>query len=72
MKEFICPHKGCGSKLFIRSSIEQTLVDFTREGAIEGHPFLEHMSTSVSRVDCYECQKRIPLDMARDIIKEVI
>lgn len=72
MKVFICPKKGCGSNQFILATIKQTLVDFSQEGAVEGHPRLEYLSTSTASVFCQKCQKRVPLDMLQEIIKEVV
>ena len=72
MKEFTCPKEGCESHKFVLVTTRQTLVDFSREGAIEGHPFLEHLSTSSGVIFCYECEERIPHDMAQEIAREVI
>ncbi len=72
MKEFICPKKGCGSKQFVLTTTKQTLVDFTQEGAIEGHPHLEHISTSTGTIFCCECQARLPLNMTKEMLKEII
>lgn len=38
MKKFKCEY--CESELFELQHVETTTVDFSREGAIEGHPFL--------------------------------
>lgn len=72
MKVFTCPKKGCGSNQFILADIKNTLIDFSREGAIEGRPHAEDLATSTASVFCMRCNKRVPLDMAIEIIKEVV
>lgn len=71
-KQFTCPQKGCDSKQFVLSAIAQTLVDFSQEGAVEGHPKLERLSTTPSAVFCSICQKRVTLDMAQEMLKEIV
>lgn len=72
MKDFICPKEGCESHKFVLVTVKQTLVDFTREGAIEGHPFLESLSTSSGDVVCYVCEEKVSHDMAQEIKQEAI
>jgi len=72
MKEFTCTKEGCESKQFVIVTTRQTLVDFSREGAVEGHPFLEYLSTSAGGVFCYECETRVPDEMAREIVRESV
>lgn len=72
MKVFTCPEKKCDSNEFVISTIQQTHVDFTREGAVEGHPFITNLSSQGGSVFCYRCQKRIPIDMANEIVAEAI
>lgn len=72
MKEFTCPKDGCDSKQFVLATIKQTLVDFSREGAVEGHPFLEHLSTTSGDIFCYECEEKVPSDMRQEMSKEIV
>lgn len=71
MKEVICPWCN-GTRFYMR--VEQvTLVDFGREGAIEGHPFIEN-STSDKPVEfaCTRCLAVVPHGKASKMRREVI
>ncbi len=72
MKEFVCPAKGCVSKVFILTRINQMLVDFSMEGAIEGHPHLQSMPNTGGSLFCGLCHARVPLDMTKEMIEQII
>ena len=72
MEVITCPEKKCDSNGFVISTIQQTHVDFTREGAVEGHPFITMLSDQGGSVFCYKCQKRIPIELAREIVAATI
>lgn len=72
MKEFMCPEKDCGSKQFVLATTRQTLVDFSQEGAIKGHPSVNYLSTSPGSIFCYKCHERISPDMTQEMLKEIV
>ena len=77
MKKFQCPE--CSCQLFALVSETVVGVDFSREGAIEGHPFISNRHLFVSRTSghfklfvCTGCNKAVPDEQAQEMIKEVI
>ena len=69
MKEFSC---SCGSKKFVLVQTSGTLVDFSQEGAIEGHPRLNTIGTDSYLFKCDSCGVTVPYGQAREMRSEVI
>lgn len=69
MREFNCT---CGSKQFTLVRRTYTEVDFSQEGAIEGHPFIRSAGELFDGFVCYECGAVVPDDQAQEMLKEVI
>lgn len=72
MKEFSCPR--CHCKRFWRHRVVELLVDFGREGAVEGHPFIEgperEYTPPVFR--CAECGYLVEGEEARTMNAEIL
>jgi len=68
-KQFSC---ACGSKLFVLVKSSGTLVDFAREGAIEGHPHLSNIGEKSYLFKCDKCGTRVPDEQAKEMLKEVM
>lgn len=69
MKEFTCV---CGSKKFYMVQTCETLVDFSKEGAIEGHPFLGGTASYFTHIICAECKTPVPKSIEKAMRKEII
>lgn len=69
-KQFGCPQ--CGSKQFVLVRNSGTLVDFSREGAVEGHPFLKNVGEESCLFKCDRCGTTVPDEQAQEMLKEVI
>lgn len=69
MKEWTCI---CGSKLFSLVKQEATIVDYSAEGAIEGHPHISRGSVGMPVFVCVRCHTQVPDMVAEEMIKEVI
>lgn len=69
-KQLKCPQCGCWRLILVRCS--GTLVDFSKEGAIEGHPFLENIGEESYLFKCDGCGTRVPDEQAQEMLKEVI
>ncbi len=52
MKQFKC---DCGCMKFILIQKQETSVDFSREGAIEGHPFISTLGLHFVSIECFSC-----------------
>lgn len=72
IREFSCPL--CGCKRFLMHRHLKLLVDFSREGAVEGHPFLEgpEQQSQPTYFSCAECQAVVPNEMSTEMQKEVL
>ena len=69
MKTWTCV---CGSKMFILTRTESTIVNFNTEGAIEGHPHISKGFSSEADIVCNKCHAKVA-DVVRDkMLKEVI
>jgi len=71
VKEFKCLE--CGCKRFWRRRVVELLVDFGREGAIEGHPMLEgpEKAYTIPNFVCAACGSAVPMTMCKEIETEV-
>ena len=70
LKEFSC---GCGSKEFILFQRKETLVDYGKEGAIEGHPFIASLDLRATSIECYSCGKAVTNNILfQEMLREVI
>lgn len=69
MKVFSCM---CGSKRFVLVRNSGTLVDFGKEGAVEGHPHLENIGEESCLFKCDGCGTRVPDEQAQEMLKEVL
>jgi hypothetical protein len=65
-----CPK--CGSFRFTIVYHNYTVVDFSEEGAIEDHPFIENGGRSFDLIFCDECSEPVGGDLIQQILKEVI
>jgi len=70
MKEFKCE---CGSRKFILTQKQETSVDFSREGAIEGHPFISNLGLHFVSIECLSCgahvtESNVYEEMSREIV----
>lgn len=70
MKRFSCPACGCQRFTLVRRT--HTDVDFSKEGAIEGHPFLSSAGERFDGFLCYECGTPVPAKQANEMLREVI
>lgn len=70
MKQFSCPK--CGSKEFTLVRRQLTAVDFSQEGAIEGHPFLRQSSNQFECFLCADCGEEVPEEQAQEMLIEVV
>lgn len=64
--------KACGHRVFIFTDEIHTLVDYSREGAIEGCPFIEHQGNISVKIRCAACYTVVDHDEAEQMRKEVI
>ena len=69
MKVYRCQ---CGSAQFYLINEEIMLVDWNREGPIEGHPRTTSESRRFSRFRCIECGREIIGEETRDMLRQVI
>lgn len=71
-KQFKCPNCGCQNFTLAQRTLME--VDFSREGAIEGHPFLGTRSRVEGEFDfvCFDCCETVPDEQAKEMLKEVI
>lgn len=69
MKVFSCV---CGSKQFTLVKRTYTVVDFSQEGAVEGHPFIRSSGELFNNFLCYECGAEVPDEQAQEMFKEVV
>ena len=69
MKEWTCI---CGSKVFILTRAESTIVNFNTEGAVEGHPHLSKGYGVDSYIRCNECHANVPYTVRTEMLKEII
>ena len=72
MKEFSCPK--CRCKRFWRRRVVELLVDFGREGAIEGHPRLEgpERAYTIPNFVCAECGSAVSMAVCKEMEAEII
>jgi len=70
MRDFNCPQ--CGSKKFLLHRTEVLKVDFSREGAIKGHPYLSYLGDTAYRLSCSTCMKEITGEQKKAMLKEII
>lgn len=69
MKKWTCI---CGSTRFSRTRQETTIVDFSREGAIEGHPLLEQIAPGNALIQCTQCGSYPPNEVQKEMLKEIV
>jgi len=69
MKEFSCI---CGCKQFTLVKRKYTEVDFSQEGAIEGHPFIRNAGELFDSLLCFECGEAVSDEQAQEMLKEII
>ncbi len=69
MREWTCI---CGSRVFVLTGLKSILVDFSKEGAINGHPYLTGVTTGKSVLVCNSCHTKIPYVAASEMLKEII
>lgn len=69
MKEFHCPE--CGYQSFTMVHRKYTAVDFSKEGAIEGHPALTSAGEVFECFICDNCTLSVPEGQAKEILREV-
>ena len=70
MKEFKCK---CDSKEFILFQQKETLVDFSREGAVEGHPYLTSLSLHATSIECYSCGAKVTDSVTfQEMLREIV
>lgn len=69
MKQFSC---ACGCKHFRLINHTLTLVDFSREGAIEGHPHIRNAGTRFVSLTCTNCGATVPDEQAQEMLVEII
>lgn len=67
-KQFSCM---CGSRRFILVRNTSTLVDFEKEGAIEGHPHLSNIGEESYLFKCDACGATVPSKQAKEMLEEV-
>ncbi len=72
MKEFKCAKGDCGSRVFMMVERKYTVVDFSREGAIKGHPFIGNDGSRFDSFACYVCGEVVPSEQGKDMYKEVL
>lgn len=70
MKEFKCPE--CGNTKFVVVYRHYTVVDFSQEGAIEGHPMIENGGESFDSIFCDNCSEPVEGDTIQEMLKEII
>lgn len=72
MKEFSCPR--CGCKRFYRERVVEQLVDFSKEGAVKGHPYLQGAEKEAIKpfFRCAECGDRVGSATARLMNAEIL
>ncbi len=72
VKEFECPR--CGSKRFLRIRLVEGLVNWDREGGVEGHPRIEGserlMRATVFK--CFQCRRVMTTDLSAEMEREVL
>lgn len=68
-KQFSCM---CGCKNFTLHRRTMVEVDFSQEGAIEGHPFIGSVSSKFESFLCFACGAEVPDKQAQEMIKEVV
>ena len=68
-KQFSCV---CGSRNFTLHWKTMTEVDFSQEGAVEGHPFLRNVEERFDSFICFECGEEVPEEQAQEMLKEVL
>lgn len=69
MKQWTCV---CGSKVFVLTRLETIIVDFGKEGAIEGHPHIVKGGMGKQSFHCSSCGTRVPDPVVDEMLKEVI
>lgn len=69
-KQFKCPE--CGSQNFTLARRVLTEVDFSCEGAVEGHPFLRNVSKVFDGFVCSGCGEDVPEEQAQEMFQEVM
>ena len=70
MKEFKCE---CGSKEFILFQQKETLVDFSREGAVEGHPYLTSVGIHATSMECFSCGAKVTDSVTfQEMLSEIV
>ncbi len=72
MRVFECPK--CRGKRFWRRITKEQVVDWTREGAVEGHPYLEGGPLPLFPVvfACAECEEKVDEKIAAEMEEEVL
>jgi len=70
MIEFVCPN--CGSKQFTLVKKRYTEVDFSQEGAVEGHPFLHSTREEFNSFICAKCGGVIHEEQSQEMLREVL
>lgn len=69
MKQFTCV---CGSQGFYLTQESETFVDFSKEGAVEGHPFLGGKDTRFADIRCAKCRTQVLGNAIEAMRKEII
>ena len=70
MIRFSCPKCGCEKFTLVRETYLG--VDFSQEGAIEGHPLISSGANKFSCFQCCGCKEKVPPEQAEKMLKEVI
>lgn len=69
LKQFSCT---CGSRQFTLVRRHYTEVDFSQEGAIEGHPFIRDAGGRFDSFICFNCGEEVPGEQAQEMLGEVL
>lgn len=70
MIKFSCPKCGCERFTLVRETYLG--VDFSQEGAVEGHPLISSGGNKFSSFQCTHCREEVPTEQAEKMLKEVI
>ncbi len=69
MKKWTCI---CGSNKFQVTKVENITVDFSSEGAIEGHPFITRSGMGAQVITCAQCHMKLATDVVTEMLMEII
>lgn len=62
----------CRHRVFIMVDEQHTLVDYSQEGAIEGHPLIQRQGTIPIKIRCAACYNTVEHNEAEQMRKEII